>query len=527
MLETAIVGGGLCGLALADNLQTLGRDYLLFEARERLGGRIRSVRCESIDAMLDLGPTWFWPATEPSMAGLVTALGLTSFAQHDDGTAVELKQMDGRLEPLAVPELHGGAHRLEGGMAALVHALAARLPADRLRLAHVLDAVCDRGDHVELHLRCGEGSHTIRARRVVLAMPPRLVEERVRFEPALPAPLREALRATPTWMASAAKAVVGYPRAWWREAGHSGNAFVTHEHAMLAEIFDACDASGTKAALGGFVALSPAQRETFRGGLPMLIHSQFAHLYGPQLEQGELHYQDWALEPHTAATADVGEPPPADPAYGDALLAEPHWNGRLLLGGSETAAYGGGRLEGALAAAGRLRRQIVPVPAAAPSALGTANDECVARFGAWVAARRSEASDQYRRRVQQALSAQQRDGITQRAVLDTVERVYRGALDQLRDLPFDMGAVGIARGRSDLTPHLLASFMGFSDALLEDALRFNRTSCAMSNFPAEHEPAPDYVNVIRRHLAAAWREFALGVNGLLLELSDPVQRERA
>jgi len=40
MLETAIIGGGLCGLSLTKNLHRRGRDFALFEARDRLGGRI-------------------------------------------------------------------------------------------------------------------------------------------------------------------------------------------------------------------------------------------------------------------------------------------------------------------------------------------------------------------------------------------------------------------------------------------------------------------------------------------------------
>ena len=36
-LDTVIVGGGLCGLALADGLHKNGLSFALFEARDRLG----------------------------------------------------------------------------------------------------------------------------------------------------------------------------------------------------------------------------------------------------------------------------------------------------------------------------------------------------------------------------------------------------------------------------------------------------------------------------------------------------------
>ena len=60
MLDTAIVGGGLCGLVLARSLRRQGRVVALFEARPRLGGRILSVTGASSGLAMDLGPTWYW-----------------------------------------------------------------------------------------------------------------------------------------------------------------------------------------------------------------------------------------------------------------------------------------------------------------------------------------------------------------------------------------------------------------------------------------------------------------------------------
>lgn len=79
MLETAIVGGGLCGIALARSLQQRGGSFALFEARHRLGGRVLSARSRT-GLALDLGPTWFWPDTQPLLTGLIAELGLSDFA---------------------------------------------------------------------------------------------------------------------------------------------------------------------------------------------------------------------------------------------------------------------------------------------------------------------------------------------------------------------------------------------------------------------------------------------------------------
>lgn len=505
MLDTVIVGGGLCGLSLACDLERQGRHYLLFEARSRLGGRILSVTSAASGAALDLGPTWFWPDIHPRVTRLVSDLGLASFAQHDQGDVLGLRDVDGKLESLGSSPVHNGAMRLEGGMASLVSALMDRLDESRLRLGHALIAAEDRGDHVVLHFRCGDTASVVEARRVVLAIPPRVVDEQIRLEPAPEEDLRAAMRETPTWMAGEAKAVAAFSRPFWREAGLSGNGFARHEQAVLGEIFDACDATGEKAALGGFLALSPEQREAFRLGMPMLIRSQLVQFFGSEAELDEQHYQDWAAEPYTSSRLDR-VPPEQHPEYGNPALSRSYWNGKLLFGASETARYGGGYLEGALDAAARIQRQL------AETRVIAANANNLERFGAWVSGQRKAASERYQRILHRNLSVQQRDQLTQLSLLETVESIYREALRQLDELPLEGEAIPVVNGRSDLTPAILSPFTGFNDALLGEALGFNRTSCALSNFPVEHKPSPEYVQTIRRDLAAAWREFALTVN---------------
>ncbi|WP_298172507.1 FAD/NAD(P)-binding protein [Acidithiobacillus sp.] len=94
MPDTIIVGGGLCGLALARSLQERGLDFTLYEARERLGGRIFSERCQRNNLAVDLGPTWFWPDTQPRVTRMISGLGLDTFAQHDRGDILRLNTTD-------------------------------------------------------------------------------------------------------------------------------------------------------------------------------------------------------------------------------------------------------------------------------------------------------------------------------------------------------------------------------------------------------------------------------------------------
>jgi monoamine oxidase len=365
MLDIAIIGGGLTGLSLAKTLEQRGFDYFLFEARDRLGGRILSRQCPVSAISVDLGPTWYWPQTQPAMLKLVAELGLATFPQRDDGTVWVLTDPNQKPQRLENEKLHAGALRIAGGMTRLTEAIAAKLPPDRVALSNVLTGLQDMGTHVEIVFYTPHGEVTQTARRVVLAMSPRLIEEHIFFSPALPDQVQRALLARPTWMARQAKAVVVYANAVdFRASTGSGNAFVHHEQAVLGEVFDASSMDGNVAALGGFLALPPAERARFREGLEMLVTSQMVQLFGPAFEVGILHYQDWATEPCTCASLDRREDTAAaHPQVGDPQLRSELWDGKLRFAGSEFAAQHAGQLEGALIDAERVAAQLAETTA--------------------------------------------------------------------------------------------------------------------------------------------------------------------
>lgn len=529
MLETAIIGGGLCGLSLGKSLYRQGRDFALFDARARLGGRILTVPCARSGMAVDLGPTWFWPDTQPLVTQLVADLGLADFPQHDEGTVLHLRDPDKTPERLESEGVHSGARRLVGGMVGLVEALVRDLPPEKLRLGHVLTGLQDCGDSVLLTFRFEDQLVEFAARHVVLALPPRLLDEHVHFEPELDGAVRDAMRATETWMAAQAKVVISYDRALWRDEGRSGNAFVTHEQAVIGEIFDACDSTSTKPALGGFLTLSPELRQSFSEGLPILMGNQMGQVFGPALEHGEQHYQDWATELNTCSALDRDSPRAEHAGFANPLLRRALWEGKLYLGGSETAAHGSGYLEGAIEAARRVDRDLTRAwvslgQGTSPAMQGGSAEPCsdstnaasLAQFRDWVVLQGDAAFDSYRHRLNRSLAIQQRDQLTQRAILGSIEEIYSKALAFLGDLPFDMKEVSIERGRSAMTPDVQAPFRDFMQNLLDDVVAFNATSCALSNFPDEHHPSKEYMQTILRDLAAAWHEFSLAANALLL-----------
>jgi monoamine oxidase len=333
--------------------------------------------------------------------------------------------------------------------------------------------------------------------------------------------MRQTMRDAPTWMAAQAKAVTTFEPPAWREAGRSGNAFVTHEQAVFDEIFDASDAGGGEGALGGFLALGPDLRESFRDGLPMLMQSQFEQVFGGPMEGREQFYQDWAKDAETCSALDRERGREEARTTANPLLRRPLWGGRLHLGGSETGSRQAGYMEGALEAAQRIARDIVRDTAAetgpASPAPGESDNAFSLRvFTDWVQQQGRGLFDDYRRRLNASLATQAREQITQRAMLGAAEGLFAEALAKLETLSFDPRGVAVEKGRSALTPLAQRPFGDVLKQLFDDVAVFNGTSCALSNFPDEHKLPKDYQQAIMRDIAAAWAEFSRDLNGLLL-----------
>lgn len=526
MHDVAIVGSGLSGLALATKLYRRGHDIVVLEARDRLGGRILTVPGPN-GSGFDLGPTWHWPKTQPLVAQLVKELGLVDFAQYDEGAVLHLREGDKKAERIEGQSLYEDARRIHGGAGALIAGLAKQLPSSSISLQTEVKALRDCGDHIAVTVIAGGETKEIAAKHVVLSLPPRLAREMIQFTPALDEPTTHALQGAETWMAAQAKVVIEYSSPFWRGENLSGAAFVTHEQATIGEIFDSCDISAQLFALGGFIALSPELRESFKVGLPMLFYSQINAVFGRDIEHGAIHYQDWAAEKYTCSAADR-EFREDDKTHDAAnpMLRQSLWDKKLYFGGSETAARSAGYLEGALDAARRVERALSAIDTKRrmsraedddPYKDYPLNEASLARFAAWVDSRSDVVFENYRRRLNRALASQQRENLTQISILGAMEDIFQEALTEVNRLPFDMAAVSVEKGRASLTPAIQQPFGDLMQAIIDDVVAFNRTSCALSNFPGEHHLSKDYLQVIMQDIAAAWREFSLSANRMLLE----------
>jgi monoamine oxidase len=356
--QVAIVGGGLSGLNAARLMWAAGADFQLFEARDRLGGRILTVDDTGApsDDGFDLGPSWIWPRVQPALAALVRELGLPTFGQSSVGDVV-FERMS--REP---PQRYTGSAqepqsmRLVGGTAALVRAVAQVLPAGRVHLGSAVIGLSLRQDRVRLTLRDTNGGvQTVDAEHVIVALPPRLLQASVDFTPGLPPDTSALWRETPTWMSSHAKFFALYGRPFWLEAGYSGTA--QSMVGPMLEIHDATTRSG-HAALFGFLGVGAAER--LKIGEQRLIEAclaQFGRIFGQDAQAPTATlYKDWATDPLTATPDDRTST--GHPASAPAWVRDP-WAARLVLAAGETSPNEAGYLAGAAEASGLVADELV------------------------------------------------------------------------------------------------------------------------------------------------------------------------
>lgn len=350
--DVLIVGGGLSGLSLADRLTKSGVDFLLVEAQDRLGGRILTE--EISGGQFDLGPTWFWPG-QPRMAELVRRFSLPVFEQYATGDLIYQDQSG------AIQRGHGyasmqGSLRINGGMGSLTSALGNVIDADRVLIGAAVRSLTYEKGLITAKLDGSGGLNEVRAKRVVLAVPPRVVAETIAFHHPLAAAQTDAMSRIPTWMAGQAKILAVYEKPHWRNAGLSGDAM--SQRGPLVEIHDASPIEGGPYALFGFVGVPPDARAAHKEELMRLALDQLSAMFGPAMvEPMNLVIKDWAAMPEIATSRDRA-PVRSHPHYGLPPDLRDLWEATLHLASTEAGHHFGGFLEGALEAAEATARKL-------------------------------------------------------------------------------------------------------------------------------------------------------------------------
>jgi putrescine oxidase len=112
--DVVIIGAGATGLTAATELRKRGRDVVVLEARDRVGGRLWT---DTIDGqLLEIGGQWVSP-DQTALLETLAELGLETYSRYRDGESVyvtkegELRRFSGDIFP-AGPETEAEITRL-------------------------------------------------------------------------------------------------------------------------------------------------------------------------------------------------------------------------------------------------------------------------------------------------------------------------------------------------------------------------------------------------------------------------------
>ena len=305
----------------------------------------RTLRTKEARALLDLAVNSVW-ATDPDRVNLLQAL----FNIGSTGGFTDL--MTTKLQD-----------RVVGGAGRIAPALAAAL-GERVVLNCPVTGVTQQSGSVRVHTAGG----TVRARRVVIAVPPQLAAE-IEFAPRLPRERELALESLP--MGRATKISVGYERPFWRLDGLSGQGLTT-EGPVTATFDNSQPGNGGP---GMLVAFVPGRRSTELAKLPEkerreAVLGTLTRLFGPEAAKPTTyHEKNWTEDPWTRGGF-MAVPGPGVVCGPLRTLRDPigavHW------AGSETVLKDYGGMEGAVASGERAAGEVL-------SALANADPEPAAR----------------------------------------------------------------------------------------------------------------------------------------------------
>jgi monoamine oxidase len=403
--RVVVAGAGFAGLTAAFRLWQRGLETIVVEARDRVGGRVRSVRVAT-GAVAELGAEWIEEdddaihalarelrvelavagidyrrrtavgpmaaSTEEQEAFLRSAttarasldqdaerrLSLGEFMATVPGTDRQRATFRARLQGTFAQDLDRIALRTAGvkgtfgshsatyfrtaqGNQALAIAMASRLP--QVRLGHVVEEVRQHRAGVTMSGRSGEGSFRIDADLAVVALPAPIAAS-LQFAPLLPPPLRAALGQLPMGVAS--KLVIGTagppsPRA-------------LQDMDVPFWCYAALGADGHPREVLTSFAGSPQAQEALRTarGDPEPWLARLRAL-NPDLEfAGGPLMAAWAGDPFARGSYSAFDNASADR---EAILAEPV--GRIVFAGEHTAGQWSGTMEGAVRSGERAARQ--------------------------------------------------------------------------------------------------------------------------------------------------------------------------
>ena len=346
MKDVVIIGGGLAGLSAAYYLQKENNSVQILEANDYIGGRIKTVSTLT-GAALELGATWIF--YDSVLKTLLKELKINLYEQYTKGDAIYESVIELKPQRFNAHQMTGGQryHKVVGGTSKIIDALAQVIGSKNIKINTVVTRVIDKGDYIEVQTNKGE---LIKAKKIIVAIPPKLLQSSIIFDPLLTDKSNEIRKNTHTWMGESTKFSVEYKSPFWREKNMAGLALSMA--GLVREVQDHVNGDNTAYALVGFLNLKQEHYHMSKKERKSIVIKDLVRLFG-QEAQDVIAYEDliWNIQAFTSPYFNLNENLSAHQNNGNKELIKPQMNNKLFFAGAETSNENSGYMEGAVISA--------------------------------------------------------------------------------------------------------------------------------------------------------------------------------
>ena len=347
--SVTIIGAGLSGLSLAYFLKDLTVSIQIIEAGSGIGGRIKTIKRNG-NAPIEMGATWFGKK-HLNMWELMAELGLESFEQELGESAIYEPLSTSPPQLVTLPQnADDVSYRVKGGTFSVIEVLKEKLSGSaKISLNEKVVSIKQCNDYLEIIT----DQNTYRSDLVISTLPPNLLLKSIVFEPKLPAALQKLMRETHTWMGESIKIGLHYSEPFWRSERLSGTIF--SNVGPVPEMYEHADYEESMFALKGF--LNGAYHAIRKEERLEMILDQLRKYFGNKADS-YTHYEEkvWRNDPLVYAPYEFDILPHQN--NGNPVFREALFDGRLIIGGSETSGQFPGYMEGAIYSAKQIAGQI-------------------------------------------------------------------------------------------------------------------------------------------------------------------------
>ncbi|MBQ4803382.1 FAD-dependent oxidoreductase [Aquimarina sp. MMG015] len=338
--EVLIIGAGLTGLLLAYRLKKDGKSVKIIEARNRVGGRIHTLKSAK-ETPIEMGATWL-SLQHQELLRLLKELELPVFEQYMQGITLFEPLSTAPPQQIQLPTNQQPSYRIQHGTIAIIHKLVDLLDQKELILHEKIEHV----NYTNNSFKVTSSNNIYYPDKVVSTIPPSLLVNSIQFYPALSNKVIEIANKTHTWMGDSIKFGVSYETPFWKNSNYSGTVF--SNVGPLTELYDHSNAENTHFSLKGFLqngmaAYTKDERKS------KVIH-QLHKLFGEDALE-YLSYEElvWKREPFTSLPSNDFIFPHQN--NGHKIYQQGYYDDKFFIGGTETSPMHGGYMEGAILSA--------------------------------------------------------------------------------------------------------------------------------------------------------------------------------